>query len=251
MSKLGAVSAAPAASRRARRTALANPRPSGPVVVSMPGVMKFSMARRSSRAGGTASIRPAAGRNRTQQRVLQHRAVAVRQHEVVAVEPPRVAGCGGGNRSTALAMSAMPIGMPGCRSWRPAPRRWRGNGWRWRGRGAGRRRALEGEVGGVARFAGGRPPLSHPRPALSRASPQAAVLRFARLALDTSAAMPRSPVTLMVVQRCRRVDASTSRCLPAAPTIAQISHHRQRARRHARGTDAAEDADQHHHNRWP
>ena len=80
-------------SASAMPTALARPWPSGPVVVSTPGV---------SLASGWPAVFECSWRKcfssldrqvvagQVQQRVLQHRAVAVGQHEAVAVEPLRI-----------------------------------------------------------------------------------------------------------------------------------------------------------------
>ena len=78
-------------------TAVARPWPSGPVVVSMPdAVAVFGMALGlASRAGGSAcisSMRHAGVAGQVQQPVEQHRAVAGREHEAVAVRPVRGAG---------------------------------------------------------------------------------------------------------------------------------------------------------------
>ena len=76
-------------------TALAKPWPSGPVVVSTPGVTPtsgwpgvFECSWRKLRSSLDRQV--VAGQ--MQQRVLQHRAVAVRQHEAVAVRPMRIRG---------------------------------------------------------------------------------------------------------------------------------------------------------------
>jgi hypothetical protein len=68
------------------------PWPSGPVVVSMPGVAEFSgWPAVLCRAGGSCSSSIVMARiaGQVQQRVEQHRAVAGRQHEAVAVRPAR------------------------------------------------------------------------------------------------------------------------------------------------------------------
>ena len=87
-------SAARCRSAIAMPTALARPWPSGPVVVSMPGVMKFSGWPGRHRAE-LAEFLDLVERHRLvaeqmQQRVDQHRAVAGRQHEAVAVRPFRI-----------------------------------------------------------------------------------------------------------------------------------------------------------------
>ena len=86
--------AASAVSASAMPTALARPWPSGPVVVSTPGVMAdIPDGRGSSSASWRKRLSSSIGRSiagQVQQRVQQHRAVAVRQHEAVAVGPGRI-----------------------------------------------------------------------------------------------------------------------------------------------------------------
>ena len=98
-------------------TALARPWPSGPVVVSTPGVTPTSGwpgVLRVQLAEVLQLVDRQVVAGQMQQRVLQHRAVAVRQHEAVAIGPVRV------GRIVAQVTvpqrdgdSAMPIGMPG------------------------------------------------------------------------------------------------------------------------------------------
>ena len=75
-------------------TALASPWPSGPVVVSMPGVTKFSgwpgVIEPSWRKRLISSIVIFSIAEEMEQRVEQHRAVAGREHEAVAVGPFRI-----------------------------------------------------------------------------------------------------------------------------------------------------------------
>ena len=73
-----------------------------------------------------------------QQRVQQHRAVAVRQHEAVAVGPVRIRrGCAAGSRSTApRRCRPCPSACRDGRNWRPGRHPWRARGWRWRAGGA-------------------------------------------------------------------------------------------------------------------
>ena len=88
-------SAASSRSASAMPTALARPWPSGPVVVSTPGVMPTSGwpgVLRVQLAEALAAPPSAGIAGQVQQRVLQHRAVAVGQHEAVAVGPVRVGG---------------------------------------------------------------------------------------------------------------------------------------------------------------
>ena len=75
-------------------TAVARPWPSGPVVVSTPGVWPYSgwpgVFEPSWRKCLISSMRHASIAGQMQQRVEQHRAVAGRQHEAVAVGPVRI-----------------------------------------------------------------------------------------------------------------------------------------------------------------
>ena len=77
-------------------TAVARPWPSGPVVVSTPGVMKFSgwpgVFEPSWRKRLISSRRHRRIAGEIEQRIDQHRAVARREHETVAIGPVRVAG---------------------------------------------------------------------------------------------------------------------------------------------------------------
>ena len=77
-------------------TAVAMPCPSGPVVVSTPGVWPYSgwpgVFDPHCRNALSSSSRHALVAGQMQQRVEQHRAVAGRQHEAVAVRPGRVGG---------------------------------------------------------------------------------------------------------------------------------------------------------------
>ena len=98
-------------------TALAKPWPSGPVVVSIP---RCTFALRMARGLGAelAEILDFVHRQgitrQMQQRVQQHRGMAVRQHEAVAVPPGRIAGINfSTSRHSTSAMSAMPMGAPG------------------------------------------------------------------------------------------------------------------------------------------
>ena len=72
-----------------------------------------------------------------QQRVQQHRAVAVGEHEAVAVRPVRVCRVVlAGSRATApRRCRPCPSARRGGRSWPAARRPWPGRGWRWRVRG--------------------------------------------------------------------------------------------------------------------
>ena len=118
-------------------TELPRPWPSGPVVVSMPGGMAvFRMA------GGLAAelaealqlIQRHVGiAGEMQQRIEQHRAVAGRQHEAVAVRPIRMLRVElqelGEQDRRHVGHAHRHAGMAGGR---PFPRRpWRGRGWRW------------------------------------------------------------------------------------------------------------------------
>ena len=118
-------------------TAVAMPCPSGPVVVSTPGVWPYSgwpgvfephclkalqFVRRHALVAG-----------QMQQRVQQHRAVTGRQHEAVAVRPGRI----GGDRISGSAKTARSRHRPcpsACRdgpTWPSRPRRSRESGSRW------------------------------------------------------------------------------------------------------------------------
>ncbi len=118
-------------------TALASPCPSGPVVVSTPGVTPtsgwpgvFECSWRKRLSSSIGSV--VAGE--VQQRVLQHRAVAVGKHEAIAIGPVRVArDCGADAESTAPPRSPpCPSACPDARNWPPARRPSRARGSRWR-----------------------------------------------------------------------------------------------------------------------
>ena len=131
-------------------TALARPWPSGPVVVSTPGVTPTSgwpgrLAVQLAEVLQLVDRQVVAGQ--VQQRVQQHRAVAVRQHEAVAIGPVRIApGCGADAGAT-----ARPRSRPcpsACRDGpiSPArPRPWRACAAHWRRRRVSTRASLDGQ----------------------------------------------------------------------------------------------------------
>jgi hypothetical protein len=110
-------SAASSFSASAMPTALVMPWPSGPVVVSTPAVWPYSgwPGRLAAELAEVLQVRRGqvvAGQ--VQQRVEQHRAVAVGEHETVAVGPLRDwPGCAQVARHSTSAISPCPSGRPG------------------------------------------------------------------------------------------------------------------------------------------
>ena len=99
-------------------TAVARPWPSGPVVVSTPGVWPYSgwpaVIEPSWRKRLICSMRHRFVAGEIEQRIEQHRAVAGRQHEAVAVGPVGAAGSNFRNCvNSTVATSAAPMGRPG------------------------------------------------------------------------------------------------------------------------------------------
>ena len=100
-------------------TLLARPWPSGPVVVSMPAAWPYSgwpaVREPSWRKCLISSIVDVGIAGQIEQRIEQHRAVAGRQHEAVAIRPVRSRSASYFRKrvNSTVAMSAVPIGRPG------------------------------------------------------------------------------------------------------------------------------------------
>ena len=102
-----------------------------------------------------------------QQRIQQHRAVAVRQHEAVAVGPAAdCRDCGSGGRTTApRRCRPCPSACRDDRSWPSGPRPCSAHGWRWRAAGGWASVRLVGKPRILAGAAAGHPicPLARSR----------------------------------------------------------------------------------------